>query len=441
MTGLALRWLYSLVWYLVLPLVLLNLWRRGKREPGYRQHWRERLAIYPKVPVQSFVPSSVPSFVIWLHAVSVGETRAAQPLVLALLEHYPSAHILLTHMTPTGRATGLELFAKQHERLQQCYLPYDTGAMQARFIRHFAPRVCILMETEVWPNLVAQCQRSGVPVCLVNARLSERSLRKGQRYAGLIRPASSALRIVAAQTQADAQRLQAIGAQHPVVTGSIKFDVEIPPAALIQAESLRQAIFAQHTARPILLCASTREGEEVLILDAFQRIMQKQPADELPLLLIVPRHPQRFAEVEQLIQERGLVMQRRSKLAAGGVENLQVILGDSMGEMFSYCALADIACIGGSFLPLGGQNPIEACALGKPVLFGQHTFNFAWVCEEAVAAQAALRVADASAMWQQALQLLADRQKLDAMGKHAHAFAQQHRGATQRTLDLLQPYL
>lgn len=432
-SGIVLRWLYSLVWYLALPLVLFKLWRRGKREPGYRQNWRERLAIYPK--------ETAPSFVIWLHAVSVGETRAAQPLVLALLEHYPSAHILLTHMTPTGRATGSELFAKQRDRLQQCYLPYDTGLLQARFIRHFAPRVCILMETEVWPNVVAQCQRSGIPVCLVNARLSERSLRKGQRYEALIRPASSALSVVAAQTQADAKRLQAIGAPHPVVTGSIKFDVEIPPAAIIQAENLRLAIFAKQIARPILLCASTREGEEVLILDAFSRLLQSNATQTLPLLLIVPRHPQRFAEVEQLIQERGLVMQRRSNLATQGVENLQVVLGDSMGEMFSYCALADVACIGGSFLPLGGQNPIEACALGKPVLFGQHTFNFAWVCEEAVAAQAALRFEDAGAMWQQALLLLADRQKLAEMGKQAYAFAQQHRGATQRTLDLLQPYL
>ncbi len=425
------RYLYSLMWYLAMPLVLLNLWRRGRREPAYRQHWRERFAIYPR--------ETIPSFVIWLHAVSVGETRAAQPLVLALLQHYPQAQILLTHMTPTGRATGAEIFGSHGERVRQCYLPYDTGSMQARFVRHYAPRICILMETEVWPNLVAKCQRAGVPVCLVNARLSERSLRKGQRYAKLLRPASQALSVVAAQTALDAQRLQAIGVRHSVVTGSLKFDVAVPDVATKVAHKLRQQLFGNGKQQAILLCASTREGEESLLLQAFARASQGQ--QNVPLLIIVPRHPQRFAEVEQLIKNAGLTVQRRSTLQITCATPPQVLLGDSMGEMFVYCALADVACIGGSLLPLGGQNPIEACAMGKAVLFGPHTFNFEWVCDEAVQAQAALRVPDAEAMMQQALQLLQDAPRLAGMGKHALSFALQHRGATERTLALLQPYL
>ena len=296
------RYLYSLLWYLALPLVLLNLWRRGRREPAYRQHWRERFALYPR--------ETLPSFVIWLHAVSVGETRAAQPLVLALLQHYPQAQILLTHMTPTGRATGAEIFGSLGNRVRQCYLPYDTGSMQARFIRHFAPRICILMETEVWPNMVATCQRAGVPVCLVNARLSARSLRKGQRFAKLMRPASQALSVVAAQTALDAQRLQAIGVRHPVITGSLKFDVAVPDAAAKVARKLRQQLLAHSKQQAILLCASTREGEETMLLQAFVQASQGQ--QNMPLLVIVPRHPQRFAEVEQLVIAAGLTLQRRS---------------------------------------------------------------------------------------------------------------------------------
>ena len=250
------RHFYTVMWCLALPLVLARLWWRGRREPGYRGHWSERLGFYG--------PRSAPRHTLWVHAVSVGETRAAEPLVDALLVAYPDSRIILTHMTPTGRDTGRTLFAKHGDRLLQAYLPYDIPFMVRRFIDHFAPRICILMETEVWPNLIATCAGRQVPVALVNARLSERSLRRGQRFGALMTDAARALALVAAQTEADAARVRLLGAPEVAVTGSIKFDVVVPQAALDTGAWLRGRIGS----RRVVLCASTRDGEEALILDA-----------------------------------------------------------------------------------------------------------------------------------------------------------------------------
>lgn len=370
---------------------------------------------------------------IWVHAVSVGETRAAEPLIEALLKEYPDHGILLTHMTPTGRATGQALFGKHAPRVIQSYLPYDTGWMVNRFITHFAPSLCVLMETEVWPNLVAQCGKHRIPIALVNARLSERSLAKAQRLSALMTEAARGMTCVAAQTEADAARLRQLGAPSVHVTGSIKFDVMPPDAALIKGAAMR----GQIGSRPVLLCASTREGEEVLILEA---LCASELSDTL--VVIVPRHPQRFDEVARMIVTRGFSMQRRSQLGEGSLaSDVRVLLGDSMGEMFAYYAACDTAFIGGSLLPLGGQNLIEACALGKPVLIGPHTFNFSAVSEDAIAAGAALRVPDAAAMFSAARRLLQNDQERAAMGAKAGAFAQQHRGATARTMALLKSLL
>jgi 3-deoxy-D-manno-octulosonic-acid transferase len=415
----AARALYSAAWWLALPLVMARLWWRGRKEPGYRQNLGERLGFYRQTARD----------VIWVHAVSVGETRAAEPLIDALLREYPQSTILLTHMTPTGRATGKQLFAKHAPRVVQSYLPYDTGWMIGRFLRHFTPRICILMETEVWPNVMAQCTQYRVPVALVNARLSERSLAKAQRLSALMVDAARAMSCVAAQTEADAARLKQFGAPNVHVTGSVKFDVTPPPEALAKGAAMR----AQIGGRPVLLCASTREGEEELILDA----LPKTGMEDV-LLVIVPRHPQRFDEVAQMVEKRGLELRRRSALSNAPIPSgVRVLLGDSMGEMFAYYAASDTAFIGGSLLPLGGQNLIEACAVGKPVLIGPHTFNFSVVSEDALAAGAAQRVTDAKAMVSAAMRLLHTDSERRAMGERAQAFAQQHRGATARTIALL----
>ncbi len=432
------RRLYSAAWWLALPLVLARLWWRGRKEPGYRRHLGERLGLYRAIPDAS--PDADPGRsagarrTIMVHAVSVGETRAAEPLVEALLAAWPDCRILLTHMTPTGRATGRELFGRHGERVVQAYLPYDTGIMVGRFLRHFAPSVCILMETEVWPNLIAGCAAHGVPVALVNARLSERSLARGQRFGGLMGEAARKIALVAAQTDADAARIRSLGAPEVVVTGSIKFDV-VPPAAALEKGAWLRARIGE---RPVLLCASTRDGEEAMILDAWLGLRER-PAGML--LALVPRHPQRFEDVAALAAARGLTLQRRSGLGDADRVDAEVLLGDSMGEMFAYYQACDCAFIGGSLLPLGGQNLIEACALGRPVLVGQHTFNFAQATEEAVAAGAALRVPDAQALLGEAARLLDNPAQRTAMGGHALAFAGRHRGATLRTVEHLRRFI
>jgi 3-deoxy-D-manno-octulosonic-acid transferase len=422
------RLFYSFMWWLAMPLVLGRLWWRGRKEPGYRRHLGERFGYYGRKPG----PDQMLRRTIMVHAVSVGETRAAEPLVEALLRAWPDCRILLTHMTPTGRATGKSLFGHHGDRVVQSFLPYDTGFMVGRFLRHFEPAICILMETEVWPNLIAGCAAHGVPVALVNARLSERSLRRGQRFGGLMMEAARGITLAAAQTELDAARIASLGAPRVAVTGSIKFDV-VPPEAALRTGAALRAHFAQ---RPVLLCASTREGEEALILDAW-RALAANPADKPPdmLLLLVPRHPQRFDEVARMIEERGLSVARRSSLPDR--VDADVLLGDSMGEMFAYYAACDCAFIGGSLLPLGGQNLIEACAVGKPVLVGEHTFNFLQATDEAVEAGAALRVPDAHALMRAAARLLGDAGARTRMGDQALAFAGRHRGATVRTVELL----
>jgi 3-deoxy-D-manno-octulosonic-acid transferase len=289
------------------------------------------------------------------------------------------------------------------------------------------------METEVWPNMVAQCMSRQIPVALVNARLSERSQAKAQRLGGLIREAARGLSCVAAQTIADAGRLQQLGVRNVHVAGSIKFDVTPPENMLKKGAALR----AQIGPRPVLLCASTRDGEEGMILDALSTIGMTDA-----LLIIVPRHPQRFDDVAAMTVERGFRMERRSTLGDMQLAaNVRVLLGDSMGEMFAYYAACDVAFIGGSLLPLGGQNLIEACAVGKPVLLGPYTFNFKAVCEDAIDNGAALRVHDAAGMLAAAQGLLNVESRRADMGAKAALFARQHRGATARTMGLLQPLL
>jgi 3-deoxy-D-manno-octulosonic-acid transferase len=430
------RLLYSAVWWLAMPLVLLRLWRRGSKEPGYRQHVLERIGFYPPI-----APPLAAGKFLWVHAVSVGETRAAEPLIAAMLDAYPQHAILLTHMTATGRATGQALFGRS-PRVLQCFLPYDTGWMVGRFLRHFSPRLCVLMETEVWPNLIVQCGRYKVPVALVNARLSERSLRRGKRFSTLMTEAASGMSGVGAQTAADAGRLQQLGGNNVQITGNLKFDVTPAPALLLVGAAMREQIGS----RPVLLCASTREGEEQLILEALSRRSQDPAYAKLSnanlLVIIVPRHPQRFDEVAEMAAAKGLPSLRRTRMGSEPVPpQVKILVGDSMGEMFAYYAACDVAFIGGSLLPMGGQNLIEAFAVGKPVLIGPHTFNFSDITEQAITAGAAQRVSDVDNMLDMAQQLLQADPQRQTMGEQAIHFAQQHRGATARTMALLAPFI
>lgn len=422
------RLFYSIAWSLALPFVLFRLWLRGKQEPGYRQHIGERLAWYPNFNKRQL---------IWVHAVSAGETRAAEPIIRALLKNYPEHQILLTHMTPIGRSTGQTLFANVAHRLTQSFVPYDINWMIRRFLRHFSPRICILIETEVWPNLIAQCKAANIPVTLVNARLSERSLKKAQRLSKLILPAAQAIDYVAAQSGPDADRLRSLGVRDLCITGNMKFDVTPPPLMAERGAKLR-AYFGQ---RPVFICASTREGEEALIIQAFTQL-------QLPraLLIITPRHPQRFDQVAALLGQQQLRYVRRSTLDLDQDPILipadtQVLLGDSMGEMYMYYAASDLAFVGGSLVALGGHNLIEAFAMSRPVLIGPHTFNFSEITEQAIEADCAQRAANANEVMQSAQALLDDAAKRTQMGTQAHAFFLQHQGATDRTMRAIEKFI
>jgi 3-deoxy-D-manno-octulosonic-acid transferase len=405
---------------LAAPLIPLRLLWRGRRERGYLQHWGERLA---RAPLPG--PGS-----LWVHAVSVGEMRAAQPLVAALRRAHPGVPLLLTCMTPTGRATAQSLYA---DVAHIVYLPYDYAWLMRRFLRRARPRVGILMETELWPNLVHAAARLDIPLVLANARLSARSARGYARVRELTRASLERIALVAAQGEADAARLRSLGGMTVTVTGNLKFDVT-PPPELVERGRRWKAAWG---ARPVLLAASTREGEEAALLRAFA---EAAPADVL--LALVPRHPQRFDAVEALIDAAGLAWQRRSALDGATLDPAtRVLLGDSLGELIAYYAACDIAFVGGSLAPLGGQNLIEAASVGRPVLVGPHTFNFEEATARAIAAGAALRVADAQALIRAALGLLGDDVARRRMGEAGLAFAAEHRGAAARVEQLISPLL
>jgi 3-deoxy-D-manno-octulosonic-acid transferase len=414
------RLAYALLWWIATPFVWLRLAWRARRQPGYLAHWRERLGRYAAA-------EAAPR--IWIHGVSVGETRAAAPLVEALAARYPGDRILVTHMTPTGRATGVELFG---DRIERAWLPYDYGFAARRFFAHFRPSVGILLETEVWPRLIEEGARAKVPVVLANARLSERSARRYARWPSLARWAFGNLAGVAAQSRDDAQRFAALGSPQPFVMGNVKFDLEVPADTLEKGAALRARFGKERIA---WVAGSTRDGEEALLLDAFAAI-----PDPSVLLVIVPRHPQRFEAVAQLAADRGLAFARRTDARDPGA-GVRVVIGDSMGEMLAYYAAADVVIMGGSLLEYGSQNLIEACAVGKPVIVGPSTFNFEEAVASAAAAGAALRVRDAKGAIEAAAALTRDSPRRAAMGERAREFVASHRGAVGRLVEWLAPWI
>jgi 3-deoxy-D-manno-octulosonic-acid transferase len=400
------NFLYTLLLRAALPVILARLWWRGRREPGYRQFVAERFGRHD---------GKAPARLIWIHAVSVGEARAASPLVNALRAALPDHAVLLTCTTAAGRATLEQIYGNS---VQISYLPYDFPEAAQNFLQHFRPRLGILMETEVWPNLVGACLKNAVPVLLANARMSEKSARSYARWKPIMAPAFASLSAVCAQSDADAQRLRALGARHVEVSGNLKFDAELDAGQLAGGRAWRERV-----ARPVLLLASTREGEEKLLIDALP------PWDGKLLVVVVPRHPQRFDEVAQWTQSR-----RTREALPGSADHLH--LGDTMGEMGFYFAACDVAVIGGSFLPLGGQNLIEALAAGAPVVAGPNMHNFTEATRLALAAGAAIQAAGAAEAIRLALGLLESAGKRHAMSEAGKALCAQHRGATARHLEI-----
>lgn len=441
MNALALR-IYSLLMWLVQPLMRRKLTRRGRQEPGYLVAMDERFGHYTQ-------PAERVSELVWVHAVSLGEARTAALLLKALRGQHPDLRILLTHGTATGRAEGVGLLQPGDVQVWQ---PWDSPAAVARFFNHFKPRLGLLMETEIWPNVVAAARANAMPLVLVNGRLSEKSLQQALRMAPLSLPAYGALSAVVAQTEADAQRFRRLGARVAGVFGNLKFDATPDASQLAQGRAWRQAV-----GQPVLMFASSREGEEDDFLKEISAVAKEVRAQAATdniaskgpksfKVLIVPRHPQRFIDVQTLAERHGFRVSRRSAWSAGPAESMEAMqadvwLGDSLGEMALYYALSDVALLGGSFAPLGGQNLIEAAACGCPVVMGPHTFNFSEAAELAEAAGAACRVAGLREAVQAALQMLGDPQTQARAVSASLAFAVRNRGATARTFNALRPFL
>jgi 3-deoxy-D-manno-octulosonic-acid transferase len=427
------RIVYSIVWIVATPAIAAYLLWRSRKQPAYRRGWAQRF--FGSYGARRASPC------LWVHAVSVGETRAAAPLIAALQARHPDLTILVTHMTPTGRETAEAIFG---DRVVHAYLAYDYPHAVAAFFRHWRPELGIVMETEIWPNLMAAARRAGTPMLLANGRLSPRSLVSARRWPALMRPAARGFARILAQTDADAKRFAMLTETEQETTSSItivgnmKFDIEVPEAQRALSERFRDRLRSASDTKPprIFLFASTRDGEEEQILDAWLRHESRGAPvhDDGPVVLvIVPRHPQRFDAVFDLAKSRGLRVQRRSDdnpLDAG----TQVWLGDSMGELWAYYLAADLAYIGGSIVPLGGQNLIEAAAAGCPILIGRHTFNFAAASEAAVRAGAALRVNDFDALILKGLEVAHDAERRRRMGAAGMVFAESHRGATARSV-------
>ena len=405
---------YNAAMWAAQPLLRRKLARRAVAEPLYGQAIPERFGHYTQ-------PAETERELVWVHAVSLGETRAAQVLIDALRKALPGMRLLITSGTATGRTQAAAYLQAGDVQVWQ---PWDTPDAVDRFLKHFQPRVGVLIETEVWPNLVLQCQAHGVPLALANARMSEKSTRQALRWQGLMQPVFAALSAVWPQTDHDALRLQQLGARSSRVLGNLKFDAQPDAQQCAQGQAWRQI-----QSRPVAILASSREGEEAAWLAAWQAVSRSEPEVQW---LIVPRHPQRVNDVEALLQAQGLRVSRRSQWS-DAPEPADVWLGDSLGEMALYYSLSNVALLGGSFGPWGGQNLIEAAACACPVIMGPHTYNFTQAAKMAEQAGAALRVQDMGEALKLGLHLLQDQAGQTQVSKAALQFAQAHQGAAQRT--------
>lgn len=413
---------YSLLLWLFLPFSLLRLTWKSRHDSAYRRRWRERIAWYGSLAVPAAKPRVV------FHAVSVGEVHAAQPLIEAFMLSHPDHAVLVTTSTPTGSERVHALFGS---RVEHAYLPWDLGFAVQRFLERFRPQLLVLLETELWPNLIRSCGACACPVVLANARLSGKSFRAYRRLGSLITHTLEGVAALAAQSESDARHFLSLGfpQERLQVTGSLKFDVRLAPAQLQRAAALRQ----RWPQRPVWIAASTREGEDAKVLQAYRRVLEVLPDC---LLLLVPRHPERFRAAGTLAERQGLAV---AYFSAGGdvPAGTHVLVGDTMGDMALYYGLADVAFVGGSLVPTGCQNLIEPASLGLPVLAGPSLFNFRHVSEMLVEAGGMVVVQDPAELAGQVLALLQDEARRGRMGAAALAEVQRNQGATARQLAVL----
>jgi len=415
------RTLYTALFYLGLPLVAIRLWLRSRKAPAYAKRIGERFSYG--------LPTLQPGG-IWVHAVSVGESIAAAPMIRALLQRYPQLPITVTCMTPTGSERIHAMFANE-PRIQHCYLPYDLPCAAARFLDRVQPKLAVIMETELWPNHIHQCAKRGIPVALANGRLSERSAKGYGRFSKLTAPMLAEMSLFAVQTEAEAQRFRDLGARAETVevTGSIKFDLTIDPQLLQRAAELRGQW--QALERPVWIAASTHEGEDEVVLNAHRRLLANHPD---ALLILVPRHPERFNSVFELCQREGFATVRRSTGASVDAQT-SVLLGDTMGELLFLYALADSAFVGGSLVANGGHNLLEPAALAKPVISGPHLFNFLDIAAQLRSAGALAEVDDAEGLATEVQRLFELPRDAQRMADAGLSVMRRNQGALQRLLD------
>ena len=416
--------LYTALLYLIQPLIWIRLWVRGRKAPAYRKRWGERYGFYR----QPLKPGG-----IMLHSVSVGETLASIPLVRALRHRYPDLPITVTTMTPTGSERVQSAFGKD---VQHVYLPYDLPDALNRFLDKIDPKLVLIMETELWPNLSAALHRRHIPLVIANARLSERSAAGYAKLGSFVRTLLQRITLIAAQNEEDGQRFVTLGAKNNqvTITGSLKFDISVTPQLAAKAVTLRRQWAPR---RPVWIATSTHEGEESIIIAAHQALLQHYP--DL-LLILVPRHPERFPDAINLTRQAGLSFITRS---SGEVPSAttQVVIGDTMGELMLLYGIADLAFVGGSLVERGGHNPLEAAAHAIPVLMGPHTFNFKDICARLEQASGLITVTDAASLEKEVSSLLGDADYRSFYGRHAVEVLYQNQGALQRLLQLLEPYL
>ena len=414
------RYLYTILIILLAPFFTLRLFWKSRLNTGYRQRWLERFGIFESSPLQQS---------IWIHAASVGEVQATQQLVKQLHQRFPHNPVVFSTTTPTGAERVKLLYG---DDVIHYYFPYDIPLVINRWLKQVNPQKLIMMETEVWPNLLMACQQKQIPAILANGRLSEKSLRGYLRFGHFTQQVFQAIRVVAVQSEDDAERFKQVGVNpaHMHITGSVKFDVSQPAIVREQAEAMRRLI---GSGRPVWIAASTRDGEEEAVLAAHARVSEKIPE---ALLILVPRHPERFDKIAQLCEQRGFTLMRRSSNRICSEEH-NIFLGDSMGELPMMYQVADVAFVGGSLVDTGGQNVLEPASFGLPVLFGPSMYNFATISEMLLCEQAALRVDDAAALAEQVVTWLSDASERAKYGENARRLVEENRGATDKLVSLI----